>query len=454
MTALTKLPDGPKTPRLLRTIKLIVRPLDYLEDYAQRYGDVFIVGNSSPLVAYICHPKAIQEIFAAGPEQFRMGGGGRALQLLLGDHSLVLLDGDRHQRQRKLLMPPFHGDRLRTYSQLMSEAAQQVTAQWQVRQVFQVRAVMQEITLRVILQAVFGLSQGERYNQLRALLSKLLDSIGSPLGASLLFFRSLQQDWGAWSPWGRFLHLNQQVDRLIYDEIRERKQANDPNRDDILSLLLSARDESGQPMTEQELRDELVTLLLAGHETTASALSWALYWVHYLPEVEEKLRSELKQLGSSPSLSDIARLPYLTAVCQETLRIYPVTLTPGARALKTPMTLMGYQFEPGTVLFPCIYLVHHRPDLYPQPKQFRPERFLERSFAAHEYLPFGGGHRYCIGSAMAMLEMKLVLATILLNWQLDLVDRRALKPVRRGLTVAPPKGLRMQVVGKIAQDQE
>lgn len=442
------LPDGPKTPRLLRMMKLILRPLDYLEDYGQRYGDFIVVGNSLPPVVYVCHPKAIQEIFAAGPEQFRTGGGGRALQILFGDHSLVLLDGDRHQRQRKLLMPPFHGDRLRTYSQLICNTTQQVTAQWRPGQTFRVRSVTQEITLHVILQAVFGLSQGQRYEQLRTLLTALLDSIGSPLSASLLFFSILQQDWGAWSPWGRFLRLNQRVDRLIYDEIGDRKREGESDREDILSLLLSARDEAGQPMTEQELRDELVTLLLAGHETTASALSWALYWVHYLPEVQEKLRSELKQLGNSPEPSEIARLPYLTAVCQETLRIYPITLTTGVRVLKAPMNLMGYQFDPGTVLFPCTYLVHHREDLYPQSKQFKPERFLQRSFAAHEYLPFGGGNRYCIGSAMAMLEMKLALAMILLNWHLDLVDHRSIKPIRRGLTVAPPAGLRIKVMEK------
>lgn len=438
--------DGPQTPRTLRMIKLIARPLEYLEDYSQRYGDMFRVGNSSPPVVYISNPKAIQEIFATPADRFQTGGGGRVLQLLLGDHSVVLLDGDRHQRQRKLLMPPFHGDRLRAYSQLICQATQQVTAsQWQPEQPFAVRRTMQEITLRVILQAVFGLSAGPRYDQLRQLLSALLESVGSPLSASLIFFRALQQDWGQWSPWGRFLRLKQQVDRLLLAEIRDR-QSNPQPGEDILSLLLAARDEAGQPLTETELRDQLVTLLLAGHETTASALTWALYWVHYLPDVEEKLRSELASLGPQPLPSDLARLPYLTAVCQETLRIYPVTLTTGVRALKAPMTLLHYEIEPGTVLFPCTYLLHHRPDLYPNPQQFQPDRFLERQFAAHEFIPFGGGHRYCIGAAMAMLEMKLVLATILSEWQLTLVNPRPIRPVRRGLTVAPPAGLQMKAL--------
>lgn len=438
--------DGPQTPRVLRMMKLIARPLEYLEDYGQRYGDIFRVGNSSPPVVYVGNPKAIQEIFATSPDRFQTGGGGKVLQLLLGEQSVVLLDGDRHQRQRKLLMPPFHGDRLRAYGQLICDTTQQVTAaQWQLGQPFPVRLTMQEITLRVILKAVFGISNGNRYDQLRRLLSSLLDSIGSPLSASLIFFAALQQDWGAWSPWGRFLRLKQQVDRLILDEIRDR-QISGSSGNDILSLLLSARDEAGQPMTEAELRDELVTLLLAGHETTASALSWALYWVHYLPEVQEKLRSELTNLGPQPQPGDLARLPYLAAVCQETLRVYPVTLTTGVRALKAPMTLLHYEIEPETVLFPCTYLLHHREDLYPNPKQFRPERFLERQFAAHEYIPFGGGHRYCIGAAMAMLEMKLVLATIVAHWQLLLVNPRPIKPVRRGLTVAPPTNLHMVAI--------
>ncbi|GAB4380283.1 MAG: cytochrome P450 [Elainellaceae cyanobacterium] len=444
------LPDGPKTPKLLRMLKLIVRPLEYLEDYSKRYGDIFKVGDGEPFLVYVSHPKAIQDIFAAGPDQFKSSGnGGRVLQLLLGEQSVVLLDGDRHQRQRKLLMPPFHGDRLRAYSRLICETTEQVTEQWQVGQPYRVRLSMQEITLHVILQAVFGLTEGVRYDRLRYLLGTLLESISSPLSAGLIFFRSLQQDWGAWSPWGKFLRQKQLVDQLIYAEIQERRATGDDSRDDILSLLLSARDEAGQPMTDRELRDELVTLLIAGHETTASALTWALYWIHAIPEVQEKVRSELASLGDRPEPGDIARLPYLTAVCQETLRIYPVTLTTGVRVLDASIDLLGYQFEAGTVFFPCTYLVHQRPDLYPEPKQFKPERFLERQFAPHEYLPFGGGHRYCIGRALAMLEMKLVLATVLSNWQLDLIDQRPVKPVRRGLTIAPPAHLQIVATARV-----
>lgn len=443
-----KLPNGPQTPQFIRTLKLVARPLDYLETYAQRYGDAFTVGTKQSPFVYFSNPKAIQEIFTADPQLFDSGRGNRILRFLLGDQSLVLLDGDRHQRQRRLLMPPFHGDRMRAYSQLICDITKQVTSQWTIGESFKVRSYMQEITLRVILQAVFGLHEGQRFQQLRQLLSSLLDSIGSPLSSSLLFFRSLQRDWGPLSPWGRFLRQKQQIDQLIYEEIRERREQGDLSGADILSLLMSASDPSGQPMTDEELRDELMTLLVAGHETTASSLTWALYWVHHLPEVQDKLLHELTTLGDNAEESAISRLPYLTAVCQETLRIYPITLTTFMRVLKSPLELMGYEFEAGTALVPCVYLTHQREDLYPEPKRFKPERFLERQFSPYEYFPFGGGNRRCIGMALAQLEMKLVLATILSRFQLALVDSRPVKPVRRGLTVAAPAGLRMVAISK------
>jgi len=436
-----RLPDGPKSSPLLQQIQWIARPLDFLETSTQRYGDPFTARLGGLEIVFIGDPEANRSIFTAGPEQFDSGQANVILRPLLGDHSLILLDGDRHQRQRRLLMPPFHGDRMRAYGQLICQVTKQVVGHWQIGQPFSVRTSMQEITLRVILQAVFGLQEGTRYEQLRQLLGSMLDSIGSRLSSSLLFFQTLQRDFGPWSPWGRFLRQRQQVDQLIYAEIQERRQQPDPSRTDILTLLMTARDEAGQPMTDIELRDELMTLLVAGHETTASALTWALYWVHHLPEVQEKLRSELEACGPNPNSPEaIARLPYLTAVCQETLRIYPVAMLAFPRVVKLPLQLLGYEFAPGTPLAPCIYMTHHREDLYPNPKQFRPERFLERQYLGYEYLPFGGGDRRCIGLAFAQFEMKLVLATVLAHYQLALVDKHSVRPVRRGLTLAPSEG--------------
>ncbi|NEQ19221.1 MAG: cytochrome P450 [Microcoleus sp. SIO2G3] len=382
-----------------------------------------------------------QQIFSTDSGQLEVGRGNRILKFMLGSNSLLLLEGDSHQRQRQLLTPPFHGDRMRAYGETIGEITQQVTDEWKVGKPFHIRAPMQEITLRVILRVVFGLDEGPRLEKIRQLLSSLLDSVGSPLTSVGLFFPFVQKDLGAWSPWGRMLRLVQQIDEMIYALIRERRTQSEQNRQDILSLMMSARYDDGQGMTDEELRDELMTLLTAGHETTASALTWAFYWVDHLPEVRDKLMRELNTLGDSPDPSTVARLPYLSAVCQETLRIYPIAMNGFPRIVKSPIEIQGYTLPVGTAIIPSIYLAHHREETYPQPKQFRPERFLERQFSPYEYLPFGGGNRRCIGLAFAQYEMKLVLATILSRFQVSLVNKRPLRPVRRGLTLALPAGI-------------
>lgn len=436
-----KLPDGPQTPPFLQLIQWIARPLDYMDTCAQRYGDSFTVRLGSDFTAvFLSNPQAIQQIFTADPSLFDTSRNNGLLQPVLGSQSLIMVDGDRHQRQRHLLMPPFHGDRMRAYGQLICDITRQVMSQWRIGQPFSVRSSMQEISLRVILKAVFGLREGSRYEQLRQLLSSLLESISSPLSSSVLFYDLLQRDLGSWSPWGRFLRQRQQIDDLIYAEIQERRTQADLDRADILTLLMAARDEAGQPMTDVELRDELMTLLIAGHETTASALTWAFYWIHHLPEVHDRLLQELDALGETSDPSEIFRLPYLTAVCQETLRIYPIGMLAFPRTAKVPIDLIGDRFAPGTVLVPCIYLTHQRQDLYPEPKRFKPERFLERQFSAYEYLPFGGSNRRCIGLAFAQFEMKLVLATVLSHFQLAIPNNHQVRPVRRGLTSAPSGG--------------
>ncbi len=445
----TKLPDGPQTLPLLQLYQWIVRPLEFLDTCAERYGDCFSVklGNY-PTFMFFSNPQAIEKIFTANPKQFEVGKANRILRPTLGDNSLLLLDGDRHQRQRQLLMPSFHGERMRTYGQLIDQITKQVTTQWTPGQPFTVRPFMQDISLQVILQAVFGLHEGERCQQLKQLLASLLDLTSSRLGFALAIFSALEHDLGPWSPGGYFLRKRQQIDQLIYAEIRQRREQPDPSASDILSLMMAARDEAGQPMTDEELRDELMTLLVAGHETTATALSWALYWIHRLPEVKEKLLEELDTLGDDPDPSTIARLPYLNAVCSETLRLYPVVIIAVPRIVKSPLHLMGYDFEPDTILAPCIYLTHHREDLYPQPKQFKPERFLERQFSPYEYFPFGGGNRRCIGAAFALFEMKLALVSILSSYQLTLADNRPVHPIRRGVTMTPAGGVQMVMTGR------
>lgn len=433
-----QLPPGPKTSPFLQLFPWIARPLEVLETSQKRYGDLFTLrlGQFAPLVCF-SNPQAIQEIFTVPPEQFDSGRANKILQPLIGYQSLILLDGERHQRQRRLLTPPFHGERMRAYGKLIGDITERAIAQWETGVPFSVRSSMQDISLRVILQAVFGLHEGQRCEQLNQLLRSVLDVTGSPLSSSLLFFRTLQRDLGPWSPWGRFVRQRRQIDQIIYAEIQERRQQGNMSGTDILTLMMSARDENGQALTDIELRDELMTLLTAGHETTASALSWALYWVHRLPEVRDKLLQELDGVVDNADLSTIVKLPYLNAVCQETLRIYPIAIIAFARIVKTPFQFLGYDLQPGTLLAPCIYLTHHREDLYPEPKQFKPERFLERQYSQYEYFPFGGGNRRCIGMAFAMFEMKLVLATVLSRYNLALVNNHRVRPTRRGVTIAP-----------------
>jgi cytochrome P450 family 110 len=437
-------PDGPKALPFLQLLQWIFQPLEYMDNCYKRYGDLFTVRFSGfPTSVFVCDPKAIEQIFAANPKTFDSGAGSEILRPSLGDNSLLLLDGDRHQRQRQLLMPPFHGERMRAYSQVIWHITDQVAGEWQVEQPFVMRSPMQEISLRVILQAVFGLDEGERLQQLRQLLIDFLKLTTSPVGSALAFFKVLQYNLGPLSPTGKFYQLKGQIDQLIYSEIQDRRSHLDPDRTDILSLLMATRDEAGQPMSDAELRDELITLLLAGHETTATALTWAFYWIHHLPEVKEKLLAELAPLNGELDSSTIVRLPYLNAFCSEVLRIYPIGLITLIRTVKTPFKLLDYELTPGMMLAPCIYLVHQREDLYPEPHQFKPERFLERQFSPYEFLPFGGGSRRCIGSAFSLFEMKLVLANILSNYRLALVDDRPIRPIRRGVTMAPEGGVPM-----------
>ncbi|NEP81025.1 MAG: cytochrome P450, partial [Okeania sp. SIO3B3] len=426
---MTQLP-GPKAPALIQLLQWVAKPLTFMEKCASEYGDTFQIKLNYPMVL-IGHPKAIEEIFKTNPKQFDSGYGNKLLAPLVGDNSLLLLDGDRHQRHRQLLMPPFHGERMQAYGELICAIAEKVASKWVVGQPFSMRESTQKISLKVILQAVFGLEEGQRYDQLEQLLNSVLESLASSWKASGLFFKFLQIDLGAWSPWGKFLRQRQEIDELLYAEIAERRQNLDPKQTDILTMLLLARDEAGEAMSDRELHDELITLLLAGHETTATALAWAFYWIHRQPEISNKLLSELEDLGDNPDPMAVIKLPYLNAVCCETLRIYPVAIITSPRISKSPITIMGQAYPEDTALAPCIYLTHRREDLYPEPEKFKPERFLERQYSAYEFLPFGGSTRRCIGAAFAMFEMKLVLATILKRYSLALAEKKTVKTARR-----------------------
>ncbi|MDJ0576950.1 MAG: cytochrome P450 [Xenococcaceae cyanobacterium MO_234.B1] len=437
----TKLPKGPNSPPWWQLIRWLAAPLSYQKECVQSYGNIFTLTMTGfPPFVVIGHPEGVKEIFSQEPDKFDEGRSNYILRPLVGDNSLLLYDGTRHQQERKLLMPPFHGQNLHSYGKSIVEIATQVAAQWQEGQRIIARKVMQQITLEVIIKVIFGINEGERYQKIKPLLAQMLDVTDSPLRSSFLFLKFLQQDWGTWSPWGRIKAQKKQIDRLLQDEIEARLSLSNQLGNDILSLMMSAKDEEGQPMTDAELKDELMTLLFAGHETTATMLAWAFYEILRHPPVLEKLREELDSSRNLAPL-EIAKLPYLNAVCQEVLRFYPVAPIIFPRIAKTSIEIMGHYFEPETWLTPSAYLIHHREELYPEPEKFKPERFLERQYTPYEFFPFGGANRRCLGAALAQLEIKLVLALIISKYELTLANKKPIKPQRRGITIAPARGV-------------
>jgi cytochrome P450 family 110 len=425
---------------------------------ASRYGDSFTVmlGTNRTPVVFFSHPQALQTILTSdNSEAFDASGELNVLfEPFLGTQSVIGLSGERHRRMRQLMMPPLHGERMRSYGQLISDITREVTRDWTVGASFSVRRFMQTISMRVILRAVFGSEEGARYKELERLVGSMLDKMSYPVSVCLLYFPGLRRDLGPLSPWGRFVREREQIDRLIYEEIRLRRNQPDGSGSDILSLLISTRDESGEALTDVELRDELMTLLIAGHETTATALTWALYWVCKYPSVHEALLVELDACDDLVDHGHLSRLSYLNAVCCETLRIYPVGMLTFPRITGSNVELMGYSLEPGTVVIGSIYLTHHREEIYPEPDRFSPERFLERRYSPFEYLPFGGGARRCMGMALAQFEMKIVVASILSRFNLALSGPDNVRPVRRGLT-AGSSPVRLVVKGDrhIKRDQ-
>jgi cytochrome P450 family 135 len=430
-SAAASLPPGPTLPRAVTVTRFMLTPTRFLDDCHRRYGDLFTVRLSPERTVVItCDPELVREVFTGDPNLLRAGAGNVVLRPLLGPRSVLLLDGPEHLRQRRLMLPAFHGERMRHYRDMMREVAERHVERWPVGSPFRAHPSMQAITLEMILRAVFGVEDPRRLEELAAPLRRLLDATGSRL--RLLLLQVTSSERGARSPWGRFRRLMEPGDRLIMQQIRARRSA--PERDDVLSLLLAARDEDGKPLSDAELRDELMTLLVAGHETTATALSWTLERVTRHPEVLARLVEEQSQGGDE----------YLDATIKETLRLRPV-VPAVVRCLAEPMELGGWSFPAGVNIAPSIYLLHRRPDLYPEPEAFRPERFIERPAGTYEWIPFGGGIRRCLGASFALFEMKVVLATILARAQLALADPEPERVTRRAVTFAPSRGGRILV---------
>jgi cytochrome P450 len=395
-----------------------------------RYGDPVTLPLGSQTIVSTGDPELIKVILATDPESFSAYGK-ELFGPVMGDESLMLLDGARHKAARKLLAPPFHGARMRTYAEVMRTIAVDETRGWRTGVPVDAQRTTQAISLRVILRAVFGIADGPALREWEALLVELVDA----LKPTLLFLPFLQHSFGGLGPWARLQRLIGRAEQRVYDELA-RRRAEGGAREDILSLVMAARYDDGAPMTDRQVFETLMTLVAAGHETSAIALAWALWLVHRDTRVRERLLDEVR--GAPDDAEAWSRLPYLEAVCLETLRLRPVA-TAVMRILAQPLTLGSWTLPAGVAVSPSIVALHRRPELYPEPEAFRPERFLERTFAPWEYLPFGGGSRRCIGSAFAMMEMKVVLAALLRAQPLRLDDERPVKVKPRNTTVGPAR---------------
>jgi cytochrome P450 len=397
-----------------------------MEECRDRYGDMFTyrLPHEGTWVM-LSDPEAVKQVFTGDPRLLHAGEANIILLPVLGEHSVLLLDEPAHMAQRKLMLPPFHGKRMQAYGELMARLAGEQIDSWPIDRPLQTRPRMQALTLEVILRTVFGVDEGERLTNLRGELRRTLNLLANPRRAMVLILlgpRRIRR----FPPLRRMM---ERIDRLVFGEIDARRKADDlADRDDVLSLLLQARHEDGRPMSDRELRDELMTLLVAGHETTATALSWATELLARHPDSLEQLESEV----------DGGEDEYLDAVIKETLRLRPV-IALVLRKLVEPMEIGGHLLPAGVSVAPSIYLVHRRPDIYPEPERFRPERFLERPAGTYTWIPFGGGVRRCLGGAFAEFEMKVVLR--------ELVRRRKLHPVgepehsvRSTITNVPNRG--------------
>ncbi len=390
----------------------------------ERYGDMF-----SLRIAYegtwvmLADPEAVKQVFTGDPRVYHAGEGNQILAPVLGRNSILVLDEKLHIGQRRLLLPPFHGERMQGYEETMSAIAAAEIESWPSDSPYQLRPRMQAITLDIILRTVFGIREAGKLVELRDALRDFLDLTTNPR----LLLPLLLVGPGRVRRLGPLRRRIDRVDRLIYREIAERRRAeNLEERDDILSMLVGARHEDGSPMSDDEMRDELLTLLVAGHETTATSLAWAVERLSRHPEKLDRLRNEV-EAGSDA---------YLTATIQETLRLRPV-ISIVIRRLTEPVEIGGYELPAGASVTPCVYLVHRNPEIYPEPDRFLPERFLERPPGTYTWIPFGGGVRRCLGASFAQFEMAVVLRELVKRRQIRPANPKPERVFRRAITETP-----------------
>ena len=391
------LPPGPKSPRAVQTLAWWTRSIPLFERCRARYGKRFTLRLlQTPPGVHLSDPADLKEVFTAPADVLHPGEGARILEPVVGANSVILLDEGPHLSQRKLMLPAFHGERMAALTGLLEDVTEREVAAWPLEQPVELHPRLQALTLEVILRAVFGLDPGPRLDGIRDGLTQNLELGNHP--ASMFPF--LQRG----RRFEEFMQRSAKVDSLLFELIDERRaQPGAQEREDVLAMLLAARHEDGSPMSKQELRDELMTLLVAGHETTASELAWAFERLARTPDVLRRLTDEI----------DADDEAYLTATIHETLRRRPVIPNAAPRLTKEPVEIGGFPYPEGVVLIPNAYLIHHDPDIYPDPYAFRPERFLGESPGTYTWIPFGGGRRRCLGASFAMLEMKIVLRAVL-----------------------------------------
>jgi cytochrome P450 len=421
------LPPGPRTPRAVQTLAWWTRSVPLFERCRARYGKRFTLRLlQMPPFVHLSDPDEVKEVFRAPPDVLHPGEGARVLEPVVGANSVILLDEGAHLSQRKLMLPAFHGERMEALTGLLEEVTEREVSAWPLGEPFEVHPRLQALTLEVILRAVFGLDEGERLDRLRERLTRILEFGSHP--ASMLPF--LQRG----RVWNEFVEGRAEVDEMLSDLVDERRAEDGGGRDDVLSMLLAARHDDGSPMSKQEIRDELMTLLVAGHETTASELSWAFERLARTPRVAGELKAAVDS-GDGDA--------YITATAQETLRHRPVLPQAAPRLVKRPIEIGGVEYPVGVCLAANSYLIHHDPAIYPDPYEFRPERFLDEAPGTYTWIPFGGGRRRCLGASFAMLEMKVVLRAVFARAEPVPGPGTTEGSRRRSITLSPRRGARI-----------
>lgn len=449
--AVLPLPPGPKTPSAWQLVRYSQSPLPFLEECARRYGDPFTVrwaGYGSFVM--LASPDAVKDVFRGNPHALHSGEGNKFLSASVGTNSVLVLDEEPHARQRRVLLPPLKGDRMRSFFDVMQATTQETVRAWSPGHQLRMIEPMQEITLKVMLQVVLGVTSMALHTDFAGKIRRVLELGRGRHG--LILVKILPVELLQRTRWLPFYQRMHDLDIALFNLIENcRRRPVAERGENVLADLLDASHEDGQPLSNQEIRDALVTMIFAGHDTTSVALAWVLEQTVPRADVVERITDELQRItgGEPPRADQLNQLAYLDATIRESLRIR--TIMPFVvRVTKTPFTAGGREFPAGVVLCPCNHLVHRREDLYPEPNTFRPDRFLERTYAAHEWFPFGGGSRMCLGLAFALYEMKVVLSTLFATVRLGRSPGRQSTPVRRGIVLAPDDGALMVVTESTA----